>query len=80
MFRGGEFELVVVGVAEHDGGVRPVRPPADAGVPDVELVEPVDPGLQRRAVSDLERDVVEPGAYSIDRCGALISVMWAWAR
>ncbi len=61
--RGREFELVVIGVAEHDRGVRSVRPAADAGVPDVELVEPVYPGLKRRAVGDFERDVVEAGTW-----------------
>jgi hypothetical protein len=72
--RGREFELVVIGVAEHHGGVGPVRPAADAGVADVELVEPVDPGLKRRPVGDLEGDVVQAGMALLELL-ALVGVV-----
>ena len=73
--RGCKFKLVVIGVAEHHGGVRPVRPTADAGMPDVELIEPVYPGFERRAVSDLERDVVEAGVALLELLALVRIVM-----
>ncbi len=72
--RGRELELVVIGIPEHHGGIGAVRPAADAGVPDVELVEPVDPGLERRPVGHLERDVVEAGVALLELL-ALVGVV-----
>ena len=44
-------------------------------MPDVELIEPVYPGFERRAVSDLERDVVEAGVALLELLALVRIVM-----
>ncbi len=75
---GRKFKLVVIWVAEHDGGVRAVRSAPDACVPDVELVESVHPSFQCSAVSDLERDVVEAGVALLELL-ALVGIVMVQA-